>query len=79
LLTAIARAIVVLAAFAAMKRQSGPMILVVALAGMAAVFCLARIFLRNRQPSAPERGWPSGKALRQLRASSAGRGFTGAA
>jgi hypothetical protein len=45
LLTAIALDAVVLAAFAAMKWQSDPLIVVIGLVGMALVFLFARVFL----------------------------------
>jgi hypothetical protein len=45
LLTAIALDVIVLAAFAALKWQSDPLIVVIALAGMAAVFLFERVFL----------------------------------
>lgn len=50
LLTAIALDAVVLAAFAALKWQSDPLIVVIALAGIAAVFLFERVFLALNPP-----------------------------
>jgi hypothetical protein len=51
LLTAIGLDAVVLAAFAALKWQSDPLIVVIAIAGMTAVFLFERIFLALNPPS----------------------------
>lgn len=51
LLTAIALDVVVLGAFAALKWQSDPLIVVIALVGMIAVFLFERVFLALNPPS----------------------------
>ena len=51
LLTAIGLDAVVLAAFAALKWQSDPLIVVIAIAGMTAVFLFERVFLALNPPS----------------------------